>query len=110
MIVLIHEIGHWVTHQLPHKYVSTWPTEFYTKTTRKVHEGWAQIISWWIVDEIGGGLKNTFEKLNQKQSSPYQVYNDLVNEDINTVIKTLEILRILNKGATLDDWFTYFKI
>ena len=134
-VVLIHEIGHWITHQLPpnkikqwfktqllpnfkHKHklseyisnISKWPTVYYNKTSTNVHEGWAQILTWWIVNNIGGNLKDTFDKLNQRQSQPYHVYKDLTNEDINTLIKTLVMLRMLNKGATLFDWFTFLKL
>ena len=131
-VVLIHEIGHWITHQLPpnkieqwfktqllpnfkHKHknisnISKWPTEHYNKTSTNVHEGWAQIMTWWIVNKVGGDLKDTFDKLNQRQSRPYHVYKDLTNEDINTLIKTLVMLRMLNKGATLVEWFTFLKL
>ena len=50
-VVLIHEIGHWITHQLPKPGVPTWRTDLYDSSERYVHEGWAQLITWWIANQ-----------------------------------------------------------
>ncbi|MEO0270016.1 MAG: hypothetical protein ABIN73_09790 [candidate division WOR-3 bacterium] len=104
MVVLLHEIGHWITHLLPKRGVSLWPTEFFIATSEEVTEGWAQLITYWVVDEIGVKIRDAFEKLNRDQSSAYRVYEIFKGKDINSVIDSLEKLRILNKPATLDDW------
>jgi len=39
-------------------------------------EGWAQIITHWVVQDIGGSLQRTFEQLNRGQSRPYHVYKN----------------------------------
>ena len=104
MVVLLHEIGHWITHLLPKPGASSWPTEFFIETSEEVKEGWAQLITYWVVDEIGGKIKDAFEKLNRSQSSAYRVYEIFKDKDINSVVDSLEKLRMLNKPATLDDW------
>ena len=75
-VVLIHEIGHWITHQLPKPGVPTWRTDLYDSSERYVHEGWAQLITWWIAnqDDVDRQFKDTFEKLNKLQSPPYRVF------------------------------------
>ncbi|MEO0232313.1 MAG: hypothetical protein ABIM29_07215 [candidate division WOR-3 bacterium] len=110
MVVLLHEIGHWITHLLPKPDVSSWPTEFFIETSEEVTEGWAQLITYWVVDEIGGEIKNVFEKLNKHQSSVYRVYEIFKGENINSVIDSLDILRMLNRPATLDDWKKIMRI
>ena len=55
--------------------VPTWPTDLYgSSEERNVHEGWAQLITWWIADQVDGEFKRTFEKLNKMQSPPYRVF------------------------------------
>ncbi|MEQ8192683.1 MAG: hypothetical protein ABRQ39_32255, partial [Candidatus Eremiobacterota bacterium] len=118
-VVLVHEIGHWVTHVLPkfQQFNSTilrlfaqqhgnpgWPLADYTKTDEEVHEGWAQLITWWIVNHVGGELKRTFEKLNQNQSSPYLVFKKYTGYDVKRVIDSLEKLRNLGRPAKISDW------
>ena len=103
-VVLIHEIGHWITHQLRKLGVPTWPTDLYASSDIKVHEGWAQLITWWIADQVGGEFKHTFEKLNRKQSSPYRVFKDFKSEPIDMVMASLEKLRLLQWPARLEDW------
>jgi len=44
------------------------------------------------------------KKLNRSQSSAYRVYEIFKDKDINSVVDSLEKLRMLNKPATLDDW------
>lgn len=118
-VVLVHEIGHWVTHVLP-KYPKCkslilnfiaqlpgfleWPLKNYIATDEEVHEGWAQLITWWIVNDTGGELKRTFEKLNQNQSSPYLVFKKYTGYDVKRVMDSLEKLRNLGRPAKLSDW------
>ncbi len=103
-VVLIHEIGHWITHQLPKPGSATWSTDLYILGETDVHEGWAQLMTWWIADEIGGIFKSTFEKLNKNQSSPYRVFEKFKNEPIDKVMASLEKLRQLSWPARLQDW------
>jgi hypothetical protein len=103
-VVLIHEIGHWLTHLLPKPDIPTWPTELYKLTSEEVHEGWAQLITWWIVDEIGGKIKQVFEDSNISQSPPYHVYEKLKSKPIKSVINSLDMLRQLPWPAEISDW------
>ncbi|MBF0234917.1 MAG: hypothetical protein HQK65_18065 [Desulfamplus sp.] len=105
-VVLIHEIGHWITHVPPNgKTNPAWPTNLYDQTEKEVHEGWAQLITWWVADKAGREqFKETFEKLNKIQSYPYRVFEKFKEERSKIVMQSLKNLRVLNKKATLDDW------
>ncbi len=111
-VVLIHEIGHWITHQLPKPGVPTWRTDLYNSSEPDVREGWAQLITWWIANQDGVDrqFKDTFEKLNERQPPPYRVFEqfkwesqDKV-ESQNKVMASLEKLRFLQSPARLEDW------
>lgn len=103
-VVLIHEIGHWITHVLPKSGVPTWPTNLFALSERDLKEGWAQLITWWIAEQVGGRFKDTFEKLNQGQSAPYHVFERFKNEPVDKVMASLERLRLLPWPARLQDW------
>lgn len=103
-VVLIHEISHWITHLLPQPGTPTWSTDIYILGETDVHEGWAQLMTWWVADEVGGKFKRTFEELNQNQSSPYRVFEDFKNEPIEKVMESLEKLRLLSWPVRLQDW------
>ena len=98
-VVLIHEISHWITHLLPKPGTPTWSTDMYILGETDVHEGWAQLMTWWIADEVGGKFKSTFEELNQNQSPPYRVFEGFKNEPIDKVMESLEKLRLLSWPA-----------
>ena len=109
-VVLVHELGHWITHQLPKPGIPTWPTDLYVLGERDVHEGWAQLMTFWIAREAGrgagprGDFKHTFEELNKHQSSPYHVYRHFETEPVDRVIASLEKMRRLPRPARLRDW------
>ncbi len=103
-VVLIHEIAHWITHLLPKPGTRTWPTDLYLQGEMNLHEGWAQLMTWWIAEEIKGEFKHTFEKLNQGQSPPYRVFQQFKQESIDEIMASLEKLRALTVPAGLSDW------
>jgi hypothetical protein len=103
-VVLVHEIGHWVTHLLPKPGIPEWPLELYKLTEDEVHEGWAQLITWWVVDRVGGKLKYTFHELNKSQSAPYLVYKKFKTKASTSVMDSLERLRQLGRPARVEDW------
>ena len=103
-VVLIHEIGHWITHVLPKPGVPTWSTDLYVLGERNLHEGWAQLITWWIAEQVGGPFQETFERLNQNQSPPYHVFEQFKDEPIDKVMESLKRLRHLSWPGRLQDW------
>ena len=103
-VVLIHEIGHWITHLLPKPGVPTWATDLYVLGETNLHEGWAQLITWWIAYQVGGRFKSTFEKLNQGQSPAYHIFEQFKDKPIDKVMESLERLRNLSWPARLQDW------
>ena len=103
-VVLIHEIGHWITHVLPKPGTPAWNTDLYVLGERDVHEGWAQLLTWWVADQVGGSFRSTFEKLNRNQSSPYRVFEDFKGLAKERVMASLEGLRTLAWPARLQDW------
>ncbi len=103
-VVLVHEIGHWVTHLLPKPGIPEWPLELYKLTEEEVHEGWAQLITWWVVDKVKGKIENTFNDLNKSQSAPYQVYQKFQTKNQKSVMASLERLRQMRWPARLVDW------
>lgn len=103
-VVLIHEIGHWITHVLPKPGVPSWSTDLFSLSEMDVKEGWAQLITWWIAEQVEGAFKNTFEELNEWQSSPYRVFEQFKDEPRVKVMESLEKLRLLLYPARLQDW------
>ncbi|GIV85434.1 MAG: hypothetical protein KatS3mg052_2441 [Candidatus Roseilinea sp.] len=103
-VVLIHEIGHWMSHLLPKPGVPEWPLEHYKLTEENVHEGWAQLMTWWIAKDVSGDIKDVFEKLNKSQSCPYRVFEKFTSKPVNSVMTSLEGLRRLGRPAGIKDW------
>lgn len=103
-VVLIHEIGHWITHVLPKPGVPAWSTDLFDLSETDLHEGWAQLITWWVADEVGSPFKETFERLNQRQSRPYHVFEQFKDEPIDKVMESLKKLRFLSWPVRLQDW------
>lgn len=104
-IVLLHQIGHWITHLLPKRgeIPPIWPFWNYQNASIEVHEGWAQLITWWIVKEIGGEFETTFEKFNRYVSSPYKVFEKFKEYSIDSVISSLSKIRKEYK-ITIGEW------
>jgi len=103
-VVLVHEVGHWVTHLLSKPGLPEWPLDLYKLTEEEVHEGWAQLITWWVADEVRGKIKKTFEELNKSQPAPYRVFEKFKSIPVNSVMASLERLRQLRLPARLSDW------
>ena len=103
-VVLIHEIGHWITHMLPKLGMPTWATDLYVLGEMDVHEGWAQLMTCWIAEQVGGKFKETFGALNRNQSPPYRVFEQFKDEPKDKVMASLEQLRLLSWPARLQDW------
>ena len=76
-----------------------------------VHEGWAQLLTYFVVSIGGDGIKNTFEKLLSKQSSDYHKYKDvlIICDDKNIILDSLIELRQQKKLVSFDDWIDIIK-
>jgi len=97
-VVLLHEFGHWITHRLPYKDVTIWEN-YHLKGCEDVHEGWAQLLAWWIAEK-DTFLKLAFEKLNEKQSPPYHIYEWYKNKEKKDICQSLAEIR---KSQTCDE-------
>lgn len=103
-VVLVHEIGHWMTHLLPKPGCPEWPLELYKLAEEGVHEGWAQLITWWVAEDVGGSFKKTFERLNRSQPAVYRVFEKFKGKSVNSIMMSLERLRMLQRPARIQDW------
>ena len=107
-IVLLHEIGHWISHKLTYKekdwkYDCEWELKKYNKANVNVHEGLAQLYTWWVVDK-SPELKAVFDTLTAVQSDPYRVYENFKN----SYVKCLIILRnSVSESVTIKEWETF---
>jgi hypothetical protein len=112
-VVLVHELGHWLSHVLPQKNppVPRWSLDTYTTTSTEVHEGLAQFFCHWLVQHHRSQHPNyakIFDNLNKKQSGPYHVYKELVNKGytIDQVLQSIAALRQLDEAADKNTWFS----
>lgn len=103
-VVMVHEIGHWMTHQLVKPGKQPWNLDLYNSASTEVHEGLAQLITYWVAKEVCGEFKSHFEELNKQQSSTYHVFDQFTNCKENDILESLEKLRVLSSPATLNDW------
>ena len=103
-VVLIHEVGHWIAHVLQKPGTPTWPTDLYVLADMDVHEGWAQLMTSWIAKQVGGGFMATFNDLNRTQAPPYHVFREFEHVRKESVMASLEKLRLLAWPARLQDW------
>ena len=124
-VVLIHELGHWVTHLFPYKAGQTCNRKWENYlvgydpsngiVTDNVHEGWAQLLTWWVVEKALDIRKSSyhevFEILNKNQSDPYRVYREFKDKNRDLLLKSLVELRIMSKpniSPDLSDWQRWF--
>ncbi len=96
-VVLLHEIGHWITHKL-HYNRQCWEIAKYNSASTEVHEGWAQLLAWWVVKNISK-LKRAFDRLNKEQIQQYHVWVEFKH----STIKSLLVLREL-ESPTKTTW------
>ena len=102
-VVLIHEIGHFISNVSAKPGINTWQEEHFDLTDPEIHEGWAQLLTWYITkEEIE--LKQAFDKLNKLQTPLYRNYKRYLHIPENKIIESLFILRNLNRPAELADW------
>ena len=102
-VVLTHEIGHWIAHQLPHIFSASWPSPRFNKTDSNIKEGHAQLFCYWAI-EGNKDLLVAFERLLSGQSNKYKVFQDYTGDDKATVCRYLLSMRRFRRPATLQDW------
>ncbi len=110
-VVLIHELAHWTMHKLPKPNIADWSTVLYKSTESDLHEAWAQLLTYWIAEEVGCDFEATFEQLNRNQSQPYHLYKQfpIATYSTSKIMTSLEMLRALTMPATLNDWHEILK-
>lgn len=91
LIVLMHELGHWVSHW-PIANKSNWRIGYNT-LHKKTHEAIAQFIAYKLI-EGNDKLKNVFELMkHKKEDSPYRLYENLISQDISEILNKILDLR-----------------
>jgi hypothetical protein len=102
-VVLVHELAHWITHQLAMVGTETWRDGFFDRTEDDVLEGWAQLITWWIIKN-DASLRQSFLTLNLVQPLAYHIYKRYEKLDLRTMLLSLEQLRLLDHPAHMREW------
>ena len=123
-VVLVHELAHWATHLFPYKdyrdekrrWLSYCASGSDIRGTKAIgiHEGWAQLLTWWVVEEaaIASGktvYRDAFLKLNEHQSDPYREYLEFKDKDRDLLFKSLLELRMYDTDELeLRHWHVWF--
>ncbi len=87
-VVLVHEIGHWISHAVPDSRGETWETADFTNESAALCEMWAQLFTYWVAEE-NGDFKIAFEALNNHQADEYHTYNHVTHHDKTTMLYVL---------------------
>lgn len=91
LIVLMHELGHWLTHFA--KFEGTYWEKGYAGIDKKTHESLAQLIAHWSV-KGNSELEKTLKHLTPTDSeNPYYLYNNLKEINESDILKKLIELR-----------------
>ena len=88
-VVLIHEIGHWISHAVPDSRGEIWVTAIFKKEKENVKEMWAQLFAYWIADEKSD-FKRAFDALNEHQLEEYHKYKEMAQYDKITMFYALK--------------------
>lgn len=86
LIVLLHEIGHWIAHWLPDENNNRW---YNMKDCTDFHEAWAQLMVVWSLHGNPSALSD-FGKLSEVQPEIYRGHNKLI--DISNKFGIIETL------------------
>ncbi|MFY7999430.1 MAG: metallopeptidase family protein [Candidatus Kapaibacteriota bacterium] len=93
-VVLVHEIGHWISHAVPDSNDQKWETDDFdcyskAENPNNLLEMWAQLFPYWVAKEIQGLFKLTFEVLNTKESNPYKTFQQFTHHKKEDMLKVL---------------------
>jgi hypothetical protein len=103
-VVLMHELGHWLTHWATYNN-ENWSKGYRAGSDKKTHESLAQLIAYWAVQN-NSNLKDLLEThlTPTDRDDPYALYKNLTNIDPKDVLKKLVEIR---KHAFLTDDLMY---
>jgi len=103
LIVLIHELGHWMCHW-PQVEGKNWVDE-YEVDKPKTHESLAQLITYWLINEDKNTLAFFENQLVPKDNeNPYALYKKLIAHETQKIANDIIFLR---KNHHLDDDFMF---
>lgn len=103
-VVLIHELGHWVSHVLQKPFIPAWEDDHFRNSDRNVVEGIAQLITHWVAEDVKGVFQSVFERLNRHQTPVYHYFRKYLHIPRPIMIQSVESLRKLGRAAECNDW------
>lgn len=111
LVVLVHEVAHYYLQKLPDETQGEWASDRYEKTSDDVHEGLAQLFTYWVFHNMRDHHSRSFESLNANQSQTYRNFQEILSicEERDVIIDSIIKLRSLDDGATFDDWIRAVK-
>jgi hypothetical protein len=102
LVVLMHELGHWLTHwaysKIDDKNLANWEIGFNRNITH-TKEAFAQLIAYWACEKLGEKYTDILLKLTPKIgieidiSNPYGQYGSLIATSKFDILKKLEGIR-----------------
>lgn len=101
--VLVHELGHWLSHTVPVGGRREWELAPYVATCTDVHEAYAQLAAYWTCGRLGNDWLMAFTRLNDRQSAPYHAWKAFQCRDPRIAVGALAELRAVRPGAELVD-------
>lgn len=101
LIVLIHELGHWLSHW-PEYFEKNW-SQGYNDEKPMTHESLAQIMVCWAIKE-NDFIKSVFEKYltPYENENPYSLYKGLMPFEHKEILMRLHHIRINNNLSDED--------
>lgn len=109
-VVLIHELGHYITHAHPLKGIAEEPFDnvLFSGSDPDFLECIAQLFAYWVTKEFGQynsqNVFDVFDKLASKQSGPYKVYLKYLNESPKIILQAIAVLRASTNVVTMSDF------
>ena len=96
-VVLVHELGHWISHAVPDRKGQIWNDSYFNFDTQtpeavEIKEIWAQLFVYWYAKEVKGReriFRLAFDALNQYQSAKYCAYKKYEETDMTIMLKVL---------------------
>lgn len=108
LLVLIHELGHWLCHW-PMAEGDNWKKGYYIdqfgNPMKKTHESLAQLITFWLV-ENHENLRVFFETnlVPKNNKNEYALYKELIS---HSIVKIIENVKFLRKHYYLNDEISF---